>query len=70
MYENFAIFFIFPLVRSSLDLTFLVFFFFLVVPKNVDDDDDPARASDKRLGAFSVWLFTLISNKLPRSIDF
>ena len=49
-----SLFFIFPLVRSSLDLTFLVFF--LVVPKNVDDDDDPARASDKRLGAFSVWL--------------
>lgn len=42
-----------------------------MVPKNVDDeDDDAARASDKRLGAFSVWLFTLISNKLPRSIDF
>ena len=41
-----SLFFIFPLVRSSLDLTFLVFFF-LVVPKNVDDDDDPARASDK-----------------------
>ena len=50
---------LFFLYFSACSLKFgsnLLVFFFLVVPKNVDDDDDAARASDKRLGAFSVWL--------------